>query len=87
MEVEQKNKPTEMQWSIFNFCKSYSGINSVNDIYKEYTKTNKCNKDYFVDVIGVRWLIFREDGKVWVDFDTPIGEQTWTTLENSLPSS
>jgi len=78
MECENNNKVTEMQNDIFNFCKQYSGIQPVNELYKKY---KKCSKSYFTDVIGTRWSVFKEDNKFWIDFDTPVGIETWKTME------
>lgn len=77
--VEQKEYPTKKQKNIFDYCKQYKGIQSINDIYKYY---GACSRQYFIDVISTRWTVFKDDNKYWVDFDDEIGCGTWI-LENS----
>ncbi len=76
--VEQKEYPTKKQQNIFEYCGQYKGIHSINEIYKSY---GVCSRQYFIDIISTRWTVFKEDNKYWVDFDEPIGCDTWT-LEN-----
>lgn len=88
MAVKEQNKSTEKQQSIFDFCGcgQYSGIVWIHDVYMDYTENIKqCSRDYFYDVLSTRWPVFKEDGKMYVDFDSPIGE-LWT-LESSSPAS
>lgn len=83
MEVDEVNKPTPKQQSIFEFCSKYSGITPLNDIYKKYKQVTSCNRDYFFNVVSTRWSVFREDSRVWVDFDSP-QDELWLSLEQTL---
>jgi hypothetical protein len=88
MEFDQKFKLTAKQNSIIDFCNSYRDITLVNDMYKDYCKNNKCSRDYFIDVVSIRWVVYREDDKVWADMSTPLMEiPEWEMLVTSSPCS
>lgn len=86
MEARKESKPTDLQVSIFEFCEQHEGIVALHDIYMDYTLETKCSRDYFYDVVSTRWSVFKEDGTIWVDLNTPFGDSVWT-LESSLQSS
>lgn len=87
MMVEKRNEPTPKQRNIFDYIgqRCLSGIVKVHVIYDDYAETSKCSRDYFIDVLSTRWSVFKEDGTLWVDFDSPVGD-VWTLESFSQPS-